>query len=248
MEGSWGRRAADLHREYKQSRDERVRAELIQQYQGLAQSMVTRFCRRVEEREDLEQVVQIALVRALDRYEPERNVEFSTFAWATVRGEIKRYYRDHSWRMRVPRRLQEQYLVVAAAVDELSHDVHRSPTLPEIAQYTGLTVEEVVEAIEVRRAYKVASLDAPQREDGAEPVPLGGADPSMAAAEDRSLINSLVRRLPAREQRIVMLRFVHEMTQSEIAARVGLSQMQVSRLLAKSLDQLRGWAAQAAGD
>ncbi|HEX2040364.1 MAG TPA: sigma-70 family RNA polymerase sigma factor [Acidimicrobiales bacterium] len=237
--------AARLHRDYRQSRDEQVRMELIRQYQALAQSMVSRFCRRVEEREDLEQVVQIALVRALDRFEPERDVEFSTFAWATVRGEIKRYYRDHSWRLRVPRRLQEHYLVVSAAVDELSHELSRSPTLPEIADATGLSLEEVVEAIEVRRAYRVASLDAPVREDGEEQLPVGGLDPGMTAAEDRTVVESLVRRLPEREQRIVMLRFVHEMTQSEIAEKVKLSQMQVSRLLAKSLDQLRTWATEA---
>jgi RNA polymerase sigma-B factor len=234
--------AARLHRDYRHSRDERVRMELIRQYQALAQSMVTRFCRRVEEREDLEQVVQIALVRALDRFEPERDVEFSTFAWATVRGEIKRYYRDHSWRLRVPRRLQEHYLVVSAAVDELSHELSRSPTIPEIANATGLSLEEVVEAIEVRRAYRVASLDAPAREDGEEQLPVGGLDPGMTAAEDRTVVESLVSRLPEREQRIVMLRFVHEMTQSEIAEKVNLSQMQVSRLLAKSLERLRTWA------
>lgn len=237
--------AARLHRDYRQSRDDRVRTELIRQYQALAQSMVTRFCRRIEEREDLEQVVQIALVRALDRFEPERDVEFSTFAWATVRGEIKRYYRDHSWRLRVPRRLQEHYLVVSAAIDELSHELSRSPTLPEIASVTGLSLEEVVEAIEVRRAYRVASLDAPAREDGEEQLPVGGLDPGMTAAEDRTVVESLVSRLPEREQRIVMLRFVHEMTQSEIAERVDLSQMQVSRLLAKSLDRLRTWATEA---
>ena len=234
--------AARLHRDYRHSRDERLRTELIGQYQALAQSMVSRFCRRVEEREDLEQVVQIALVRALDRFEPEREVEFSTFAWATVRGEIKRYYRDHSWRLRVPRRLQEHYLVVSAAVDELSHELSRSPTLTEIAEATGLALEEVVEAIEVRRAYRVMSLDAPAREDGDDQLPIGGVDPGMSAAEDRTVVESLVRRLPEREQRIVLLRFVHEMTQSEIAEEVELSQMQVSRLLAKSLDQLRGWA------
>jgi RNA polymerase sigma-B factor len=204
--------------------------------------MVTRFCRRIEEREDLEQVVQIALVRALDRFEPEREVEFSTFAWATVRGEIKRYYRDHSWRLRVPRRLQEHYLTVSAAVDELSHELSRSPTLPEIAEATGLALDEVVEAIEVRRAHRVVSLDAPVHEDGEDAVPIGGVDPGMSAAEDRTVVESLVRRLPDREQRIVLLRFVHEMTQSEIAEEVDLSQMQVSRLLAKSLDQLRTWA------
>ena len=233
-----------LHREYRRTGDERVRLALIEQYQALAQSMVSRFCRRPEEREDLEQVVQIALVRALERFEPDRNIEFSTYAWSTVRGEIKRYYRDHSWRVRVPRRLQEHYLVVAAAVDELSHQLHRSPTYEELAAHTGLSADDVVEAVEVRRAYRTVSLDVVPGEDGPEQPVVGGLDPGMTAAEDRTLVTSLVERLPTRERRIVMLRFMHEMTQSEIAADIGLSQMQVSRLLSKSLDQLRHWASE----
>lgn len=237
----------DLHTRFRQSPEHTGRDELLSHYQGLAQSMLNRFCRRPEEREDLEQVVQIALVRALDRFDPDRGVEFSTFAWATVRGEIKRYYRDHSWRLRVPRRLQETYLSVAAAVDELSHELRRSPTFEEIAAHTGLSVEDVVEAIEVRHAYRLVSLDAPVREDDAEALSLGSVDPGMAAAEDRHALGQLVSRLPQREQRIVLLRFVNEMTQSEIASEVGLSQMQVSRLLARSLEQMRGWATTTTG-
>lgn len=232
----------ELHMHYRAAGDVETRDALLRQYQRLAQSMVTRFCRRPEERQDLEQVVQIALLRALDRFDPDRSVEFSTFAWATVRGEIKRYYRDHTWRMRVPRRLQESYLAVAAAVDELSHDLARSPTLEELAQHTGLTVEDVVEAIEVRHAYRLVSLDVPVRADDPEPLALGALDPGMAATEDRHTVDALVARLPPREQRIVMLRFVEEMTQAEIASQVGLSQMQVSRLLARSLEHLRRWA------
>ena len=231
----------DLHVRYMKAPDPELRDCLLSHYQGLAQSMINRFCRRPEEREDLEQVVQIALVRGLDRYDPTRGVEFSTFAWATVRGEIKRYYRDHSRRLRVPRRLQDSYLAVAAAIDELSHELSRSPSFDEIAAHTGLTVEDVVEAVEVRHAYRLVSLDAPLRDDD-EPLALGAVDPGMAAAEDRQALGELVSRLPPREQRIVMLRFMDELTQSEIASEVGLSQMQVSRLLARSLDQLRAWA------
>lgn len=232
----------ELHRHYRDTGDTEARDALLRQYQRLAQSMLTRFCRRPEEREDLEQVVQIALVRGLERFDPDRNVEFSTFAWATVRGEIKRYYRDHSWRMRVPRRLQESYLTVAQAIDELSHGLGRSPTLDEIAAHTGLTLEDVVEAIEVRHAYRLVSLDAPPRlGDDDYSAPLGALDPAMTAVEDRLTLQALVSRLPAREQKIVLLRFVEERTQAEIAAEVGLSQMQVSRLLARSLDHLRRW-------
>ncbi|HVF76194.1 MAG TPA: sigma-70 family RNA polymerase sigma factor [Acidimicrobiales bacterium] len=235
----------ELHLRYQEQPEPGLRDELLSRYQGLAQSMINRFCRRPEEREDLEQVVQIALVRGLERYDATRGVEFSTFAWATVRGEIKRYYRDHSWRLRVPRRLQESYLAVAAAVDELSHELSRSPTYAEIADHTGLLIEDVVEAIEVRHAYRLVSLDAPLRDDE-EPMSLGAVDPGMSAAEDRHALGELVSKLPDREQRIVLLRFVHEMTQSEIASEIGLSQMQVSRLLARSLDQMRTWAGAAA--
>lgn len=231
----------DLHLRYQEAPGPDLRDELLSRYQGLAQSMINRFCRRPEEREDLEQVVQIALVRGLDRYDATRGVEFSTFAWATVRGEIKRYYRDHSWRLRVPRRLQETYLAVAAAIDELSHELQRSPRYNEIAEHTGLSIDDVVEAVEVRHAYRLVSLDAPLRDDE-EPPALGAVDAGMAAAEDRLALGELVSKLPPREQRIVVLRFVHEMTQSEIACEVGLSQMQVSRLLARSLDQMRTWA------
>lgn len=232
----------ELHVQYRANGDPETRDLLLRQYQRLAHSMVTRFCRRPDEREDLEQVVQIALLRGLERFDPDRRVEFSTFAWATVRGEIKRYYRDHSWRLRVPRRLQESYLAVAGAVDELSNLLGRSPSLPEIAEHVAISVEDVVEAIEVRNAYRLLSLDSPARSDGQEPHAVGAVDPAMAAAEDRYTINALVARLPAREQRIVLLRFVDELTQAEIASEVGLSQMQVSRVLARSLDSLRRWA------
>lgn len=236
------RRLRELHAHFRATHDPLARDALLAQYQGLVHSMVSRFSRRPEEREDLEQVVQIAVLRGLDRFDPDRGVEFSTFAWATVRGEIKRYYRDHSWRLRVPRRLQDSYLAVSAAVDELSHELRRSPTFDEIASHTGLSLDDVVEAIEVRHAYRLVSLDAPVRDDENDTVVVGAADPGMSAAEDRHALRALIRRLPEREQRIVTLRFVHEMTQSEIASEVGLSQMQVSRLLARSLDQLRRWA------
>lgn len=242
------RRLRELHAHFRATHDPLARDALLSQYQGLVHSMVSRFSRRPEEREDLEQVVQIAVLRGLDRFDPDRGVEFSTFAWATVRGEIKRYYRDHSWRLRVPRRLQDSYLAVSAAVDELSHELRRSPTFVEIAGHTGLSLDDVVEAIEVRHAYRLVSLDAPARnDDGVDVVVVGAADPGMSAAEDRHALRALISRLPEREQRIVTLRFVHELTQSEIASEVGLSQMQVSRLLARSLDQLRRWAGAAVG-
>jgi RNA polymerase sigma-B factor len=202
--------------------------------------MVVIFGRRHEEREDIEQVVNLAVLKALDRFDPAQGVSFSTFAWATAHGEVRRYHRDHAWKVRVPRSLQEHYLSVAAATDELTHRLRRSPTITELAEATGLADDEVLEAIEVRRAYNVASLDAPVGDDdrGGGPTP-AVVDGDLALADDRCTLQALVRRLPPRERRIVLLRFFGGLTQSEIAEDVGLSQMHVSRLLAQSLEFLR---------
>lgn len=236
---------ATAHRQYFETRDTEVRTLLLERYQALAYSLATRYAKRPEDADELGQVTLLGLLRAIDRFDPTRGVQFSTFAWATLRGEIKRYYRNHSWQLRVPRGLQERYLAVAAALDELSHELGRSPTYPEIAAHCRLTEDEVAEAIEVRGAHRVASLDAPVRDGSDQMFVLGDDDRALDAVERRRALDPLLRRLPAREQRIVRLRFVDELTQAEIAARVQLSQMHVSRLLAQSLARLREWAAEA---
>jgi RNA polymerase sigma-B factor len=150
-----GPRSSDLplaraHELYFADRSPALRELLLRRYQGLAYSLANRYAKRPEDAEELGQVALLGLLRAIDRFDPHRGVQFSTFAWATLRGEIKRYYRNHSWALRVPRGLQERYLVVAAAVDELAHELGRSPTYAELATRTDLTTDEVAEAIEVR--------------------------------------------------------------------------------------------------
>jgi len=231
----------ELHLRFYEHRDPDVRSVLVERYQGLARRLASRSTKRPEDRDDLVQVALLGLVKALDRFEPQRGISFTTFAWATLEGELKRYHRDRDWSVRVPRRLQERYLRTSAAVEELTHELGRAPTLVEIADRTGDQVDEVTEALEVRRAHRPASIDAPTGEDGAG-MQLGAHQSEMGRVEDRGLLNYLLDRLPAREREIVKLRFVDELTQSEIAARVGLSQMHVSRLLAQSLAQMRGWA------
>jgi len=230
-----------LHHEYRLTGDTRLRDELVRRYERLPYGMVARLGDRSVEPEDLQQTAMIGLLKAVERFDPDRGVAFTTYAWATISGEIKRYYRDSTWGMRVPRHLQERYLEVSRVLDDLSNRLHRSPTMIELAEAADMTVDEVAEAIELQHARKPASMDVPAREDGrAHDLPADADDACLS--DDRLVLNGLLRRLPERERRIVWLRFGCEMSQSEIAAHVGVSQMQVSRLLARSLTRLREWA------
>lgn len=217
------------------------RDEVVAAHAGLARSLAARYAERGETLDDLTQVAYIGLVKAVDRFELDRGVQFSTYATATILGEIKRHFRDSRWTMRVPRSVQELYLRVKAALDTLSLELGRSPTITEIAQFAGASTEAVVEAMEAGRTFHMASLDAP-RDDGADAIEVPALDASMADLVEREALSSLIDRLPAREQEILRLRFEHDLTQSEIALRIGVSQMQVSRLLARTLEQLRVWA------
>jgi RNA polymerase sigma-B factor len=229
-----------LHRMYRTTNDQRARAQLVEAYEPLARAMASRVSRRHDDRDELVQIAMIGLLKAVDRFDPDRGVAFSTFAWATISGEIRRYRRDHTWSVHVPRMLKERYLLTAGALDELSNTLGRSPTINEVADHTGLTDEDVVEAIEVRRAFAVDSLDV--SDDDHRPVQLTAAGASMDQVENAALLSPLVARLPVREQHILRLRFYDDLSQSEIAKRLGLSQMHISRLLARSLTQLREWA------
>ena len=233
----WG----ELHIQYRRTREPRLRDELLKRYERLPYSMVARLGDRSGEPEDLQQIAMIGLVKALERFDPERGVAFTTFAWATISGELKRYYRDSTWGMRVPRHLQERYLEVSRALDDLSSRLGRSPTMAEIAEAANVSVEDVAEAMELQHARRLASTDTVLRDDlpSREPIAIGD---DTDGAEDRILLQRLLRRLPERERLIVWLRFGCEMSQSEIAAQVGVSQMQISRLLARSLERLREWA------
>ncbi|WP_377270203.1 RNA polymerase sigma factor SigF [Peterkaempfera sp. SMS 1(5)a] len=219
-----------------------VRDTLIELNLPLVRYAAARFRSRNEPMEDIVQVGTIGLIKAIDRFDPERGVEFPTFAMPTVVGEIKRFFRDTSWSVRVPRRLQELRLALTRAGDELAQKLDRSPTVAELAACLGVSEEEVVEGLAVGNAYTASSLDsAPAEEDGDGPLAerLGYEDVALEGVEYRESLKPLLARLPARERRIIMLRFFANMTQSQIGEDIGISQMHVSRLLTKTLARLR---------
>ncbi|HVM08649.1 MAG TPA: SigB/SigF/SigG family RNA polymerase sigma factor [Acidimicrobiales bacterium] len=230
--------------EFAQTRSERTRAELIEAHLGLAEYLARRFSNRGEPLDDLVQVASMGLVKAVDRFEPERGLEFSTYATHTIVGELKRHFRDKGWAVRVPRRMQELHLRLSSLVNTLNQDLRRAPTVAEIAQAAGVSEEEVLEAMEAGQAYRFASLDAPGPGDdaGTLATSLGEEDASMVDVEHRVALSPLIAKLPERQQKILHLRFFEGLTQSEIATRLGISQMHVSRLLARSLAQLRAAA------
>jgi len=235
---------AEMFVEYRLRGDVAVRDRLVESHLGLAEYLARRFDRRGEPLDDLVQVASLALIKAVDRFDPERGLEFSTFAVPTIVGELKRHFRDKSWAIRVPRRLQELHLRLGAAVGELTHELGRSPTIQEIADRLGAGTEDVLEAMEAGRAYRSTSLDAPVgSDDGGPAMPLtaklGEQDANLGMVDERSQLQSLLAGLPERERTILVLRFFDGLTQSQIADRVGISQMHVSRLLARTLDQLR---------
>ena len=222
----------------------RARDELVTLHLPLVQFLARRFRDRGEPLEDLVQVGTIGLIKAVDRFDPQRGVEFSTYATPTIVGEIKRHFRDKGWAIRVPRRLQELRMSLGQATAELSQKSGRSPTVAELAAHLGISEDEVIEGLEGAQAYSTTSLDAQVGGDDGDDSPslgdrLGSEDLDLEAVEYRESLKPLLAALPSRERRILALRFFHGMTQSEIADEVGISQMHVSRLLAKSLATLR---------
>ncbi|HUQ40686.1 MAG TPA: SigB/SigF/SigG family RNA polymerase sigma factor [Acidimicrobiales bacterium] len=233
--------------EFAETRDQNTRNELIEAHIGLAEYLARRFSNRGEALDDLVQVASVGLLKAVDRFEPDRGVEFSTYATHTIVGELKRHFRDKGWAVRAPRRMQELYLRLGKVIGELSQELGRSPTIPELAAEAQVSEEEVLEAMEAGQAYRFASLDAPSpggNDDDGDTMGalLGADDKEMAEAERRASLQPLISLLPQREQTILHFRFFEGLTQSEIATRLGISQMHVSRLLARSLAQLRAAA------
>jgi len=226
------------------SRDRALRDQLVAAHIGLAEYLARRFANRGEPLDDLVQVASMGLVKAVDRFDPERGVEFSTYATHTIVGELKRHFRDKGWAVRAPRRMQELYLRLTKVIGSLGQTLGHSPTIAELAAEVQVSEEEVLEALEAGQAYRFASLDAPSGdgENHSFATQLGEEDPGLADAERRAILAPLLKRLEPREQLIVHLRFFQGMTQSEIAAHLGISQMHVSRLLAKSVAQLRSAA------
>ncbi len=220
----------------------RLRDELVEQHLPLVEYLARRFRNRGEPLDDLVQVATIGLIKSVDRFDLERGVEFSTYATPTIVGEIKRHFRDKGWAIRVPRRLQELKLSLTKATSELSQKNGRSPTVAELAGHLGLTEEEILEGLESANAYSAVSLDAPDGGDDDSPSvsdSLGITDDALEGVEYRESLKPLLEKLPAREKKILLLRFFGGMTQSQIAAELGISQMHVSRLLARTLAQLR---------
>ena len=234
----------DLERElfarFKETGDLAIRNELAERHRGLAISLARRFHGRGEPLDDLLQVAMIALLRAIERFEPERGNSFTTFATPTVLGELRRHFRDHTWALKVPRPIKDLHLRVRPAVAELRTELGRAPTVPELGRHLGCTDEDVIEALEVSAAYRPGSIHAPV--SGGEGLSLEDRLPSegdpLHSFEVVQMVRSLMARLPERERTVLHLRFYDELSQSEIAQRVGLSQMHVSRILRATLERL----------
>ena len=220
----------------------RIRGYLVELHLPLVEYLARRFRNRGEWLDDLTQVATIGLIKSIDRFDLERGVEFSTYATPTIVGEIKRHFRDKGWAVRVPRRLQELKLSLTKAIGDLAQREGRAPTVSELAAHLQMSEEEVLEGLESANAYSTVSLDAPDSGDEDAPAvadSLGMVDEALEGVEYRESLKPLLEQLPPREKKILLLRFFGNMTQSQIAAELGISQMHVSRLLARTLTQLR---------
>jgi RNA polymerase sigma-B factor len=219
-----------------------AREDLVHLHLPLVEHCARRFRNRGEPFEDLVQVGTIGLIKSVDRFEADRGVEFSTYATPTIIGEIKRYFRDKGWAIRVPRRLQELRMQIVNTTSELTQELGRSPTPRELSEKIGCSVEEIIEGMESSNAYATLSLDATDDGDdtgGSMLDALGIEDPDLEHVEVRESIKPMLDQLDPREKRILVLRFFKNMTQTQIAEEVGISQMHVSRLLSRTLSQMR---------
>lgn len=228
--------------EHHQRRAE-VRDRLVQGHLPVAQHIARRFAHRGEPLDDLEQVATLGLINAVDRFEPDRGVDFLSYAVPTITGEVRRHFRDQGWAMRVPRSLKDLHVTLGAAMSDLSQKLGRAPTVSELSRHLDLPREQVVEGLEAANAYRGKSLDSLLvDEDGSSGTladAVGSADSELERVEYREALQPLLAELPERERTILMLRFFGNMTQTQIADRVGISQMHVSRLLAQTLATLR---------
>lgn len=236
-------RTHELFRLYKEKGDEEARDQLIVSHLNLVRFLASKFKNRGEPLDDLVQVGTIGLIKAIDRFDPERGLEFTTYATPTILGEIKRHFRDKGWSIRVPRRLQELSAKVNQATDELTVELQRSPSVEEIAAKLGVGAEEILEAMESSGAYTSVSLEAGgSSEDDEAPAlidRLGSVDEDLDASDDCMVIDDAISDFSPREQEIVRMRFIDGLTQVEIAKRLGVSQVQVSRLLRRTLRKIQ---------
>jgi RNA polymerase sigma-B factor len=219
-----------------------AREELVHRFMPLARDLALRYAYADEQFDDLFQVASLGLLKAIDRYEPGRGSKFTSFAAPTILGELKRHFRDKGWAVHVPRDLQERVLAVSRERESLSKQLQRTPTVKELALSLGRTPEEVLEASEAAGSYEAASLDAPTSRDdddgGALVDMIGQEDASLSLVESREAISHTWSKLPELEQEVLRLRFTEDLTQREIGARVGYSQMHVSRLLRRALNRI----------
>lgn len=236
-------RTRALFREYKRTGSTEARDELIVSHQNLVRFLAAKYKDRGEPMDDLIQVGTIGLIKAIDRFDPDRGLEFTTYATPTILGEIRRHFRDKGWSVRVPRRLQELSAKVNKATEELSVQLSRSPTVEEIANHVGASVDEVLEAMESSSAYSATPLEAGgsgDEEDGPSVLDrYASEDEGLASSDDRMALAEVLSTFSPREQEVIRMRFDEDMTQSEMAKRLGISQVQVSRLLRKTLEKIR---------
>jgi RNA polymerase sigma-B factor len=233
----------DLLRRYHEQGDRAARQQLIERYMSLVRSLARRYNSRGEQLDDLVQIGAIGLIKAIDRFDINRGVELTTYATPNIIGEIKRHFRDHGWAVRVPRGLQELSIQLMRVVEQLTGELGRSPTIAELAETTGASEEEVLEALESSRAYSPLSLSVGSGggdDDELDPLEsIGGDDHEYEISEDRAVLEPGMRVLDERERVIIRLRFYEGLTQSQIAQQVGISQMHVSRLIRRALEKAR---------
>jgi RNA polymerase sigma-B factor len=237
--GARALREQDLLRRIHKFGDQGARDQLAEEMLPLARALAGRYAGRGEPLDDLVQVACVGIMKAIDGFDITREVRFSSYATPTVLGEIKRHFRDKTWSVRVPRGLQELQLRVAKERDKLTNELGRSPTVQELAQAVDAPFEEVLATIQSSSARRTRSLDEPTGEDVTLADSLGGHDPELDRAEMRALLDSAFGVLSARDREVLRLRFEEDLTQTEIAERIGVSQMQVSRLIRQSLARLR---------
>jgi RNA polymerase sigma-B factor len=243
---------ATLFERWQRDRDCAAREALVEQFMPLTRSLARRYNHSSEPFEDLLQVASLGLLKAIDRFDSSRGYPFPSFAVPTILGEMRRYFRDSGWSVHVPRGAQERALKVRDAQERLINDRGRAPTVNQLAQYLEISIEDVIDALQAVQAYDALSLDAPRPSQDGEHTTygeaLGAEDEHYELAELSATVGAVLDRIPPRERLILQLRFVEDLTQTEIATRVGISQMQVSRLLRRSLEQLRTLTAPDAGE
>jgi RNA polymerase sigma-B factor len=228
----------ELFQQFRASGDRAVRNRLIEDHRWLAVHCARRFVGKGEPADDLIQVAMLGVLKAVERFDPDYGATFATFAVPTITGELRRHFRDTTWAVHVPRRARDLQHTVKVAVNDLSQVLGRSPTAEEVAEHTGVAVEDVLDALEAARCYRKTQLASTGEDDEDDLENMGGHDPALDAVDARMTVERLLRELPARERRIVELRYLSGLSQAQIGEVVGVSQVQVSRLLRSSLARM----------